>query len=120
MREEEIEDENDVSRETPAIDVARTYAVTGLELGGAGAALEVSPARSARVLRFKVFPGGSIAEERALVAEADISNSFPGVGIWLGGRSPEVNCSRVRLHVDSTLRATHRIFAIAVHIESIA
>lgn len=80
-RDDEAEEEKAGSRGAPAIDVARPYALTGLELGGAGAGLAVSPARSARVFRFKLFPGGSIAVERALVAEADISKSLPGVGM---------------------------------------
>lgn len=88
---EETEEENEVSRATPASEVALTWALTGLELGGAGVGLEGSPARSASVLRFlSLFGGGSIVE-RALVAAADISKSLPGVGIWLGGRNCEAN-----------------------------
>jgi len=79
-RDDETEDENDVSRGTPATPVARTYALTGLELGGTGAALAGSPARSMRVLRLRVLPGGGMAVERVLVADADISHSLLGVG----------------------------------------
>lgn len=78
----------------PAIDVALTWALTGRELGGAGAVLPVgSPARSANVFRLRVFMfcGGGIAIVRAFVAEADISNSLPGDTILLGGRKCEVN-----------------------------
>lgn len=89
----ETEDENGASRETPAIEVALICELTGLELGGAGVGLTGSPARSARVLRLRrLFPGGGMAVERALMAGADISKSFPGVGIWLGGRMPEAYC----------------------------
>jgi len=80
-REEVIEDEKDVSREAPAIDVALTNVLAGLELVGAGPCLAVSPARSAKVFRLSALAGGAIAVERALVAEADISKSFPGVGM---------------------------------------
>jgi hypothetical protein len=80
-RDDRTEDAEDVSRRVPVRAVARTYAFAGLKLGGTGASLACSPARSARVLRFNVLPGGCIAVERALVADADISNSFPGVGI---------------------------------------
>ena len=90
---EETDEENDVSRATPASDVALTWALTGLELGGAGVGLEGSPARSANVLRFRSLFGGGSMVERALVAAADISKSLPGVGIWLGGRSCEANCN---------------------------
>lgn len=78
---EETDEENEVSRATPARDVALTWALTGLELGGAGVGLEVSPARSANVLRFSPLFGGGSMVERALVAAADISKSLPGVGI---------------------------------------
>lgn len=90
---EETEEEKDVSRATPASDVALTWALTSLELGGAGVGLEGSPARSANVLRFRSLFGGGSMVERALVAAADISKSLPGVGIWLGGRSWEANCN---------------------------
>lgn len=90
---EETDEENEVSRATPASDVALTWALTGLELGGAGVGLEGSPARSASVLRFLSLLGGGSMVERALVAAADISKSLPGVGIWLGGRSCEANCN---------------------------
>ena len=43
---EEVEDEKDVCREIPAIDVVLTAVLKGLELGGAGAGLVGSPARS--------------------------------------------------------------------------
>lgn len=78
----------------PAIDVALTWALTGRELGGAGAGLPVgSPARSANVFRLRIFMfgGGGIAIVRAFVAEADISNSLPGDTILLGGRKCEVS-----------------------------
>ena len=78
----------------PAIDVALTWALTGRELGGAGAVLPVgSPARSANVFRLRVFMfcGGGISIVRAFVAEADISKSLLGDTILLGGRKCEVN-----------------------------
>ena len=69
----------------PAIEVAFAAGLTGLVLGGAGAALAGSPARSTRVLRFSVpGGGGSIVGGLALVAEADISPIFLGEGIRLG------------------------------------
>ena len=80
-RDEDTEEENDASRGTPVIDVALTCEFVGFELGGTGAGLAISPARSAKVLRLSVLDGGGIAVERALVAEADISKSLPGVGI---------------------------------------
>jgi len=80
-RDDDTEYEEDISRGAPVIAVARTYAFPGLELGGAGLGLVYSPPRSTRVLRFRALTGGGIAVERALVADADISNSLPGVGI---------------------------------------
>lgn len=80
-REDETEYAKEVSRGVPVIVVARTCVFTGLELGAAGAGLAQSPPRSTRVLRFRALPGGGIAVERALVADTDISNSLPGVGI---------------------------------------
>ena len=91
---EETEEEKEVFREAPAIEVAFTAALTGRELGGAGAGLAASPARSASVLRFKVpVPegGGSMDEDRILLADAEISINFSGDGIRLGWRSCEVN-----------------------------
>ena len=90
-RDEETEDVEYGSRDTPAIDVALTWALTCLELGGAGAGLALSPARSTRVLRFSLFGGGGICVERALVSEADISESLLGDIILLGGRRCEMN-----------------------------
>lgn len=92
---DDIEDEREESRETPAIDVALTLELIRRELGGAGADLPLgSPARSAKVFRLRVFVfcGGGIAVVRAFVADADISNSLPGDTILLGGRKCEVNC----------------------------
>lgn len=80
-RDDVTEDEKDVSRGGPAIEVALTQALTGLEPGGAGAGLAVSPARSTRVFRFSGFVGGGIAVERVLIADADMSESLPGVGM---------------------------------------
>lgn len=81
-----------MSRETPVIDVALTWALTGREPGGAGAGLPVgSPARSANVFRLRAFCGGGIADVRAFVADADISNILHGDGILFGGRKCEVN-----------------------------
>ena len=91
-RDETVEDESEVSRDEPASEVALTKPLTSLELGGAGAGLAVSPALSARVFLLSVFAGGGIVLAREFVAEADISKSFPGVGMLLGGRMPEVNC----------------------------
>ena len=88
---EEIEDEWETSRGAPVSGVDPARELNGRE-GAAGAGLDVSPARSARVLRFNTLPGGGIAIERALVAAADISNSFLGDRILVGGRMPEVNC----------------------------
>ena len=69
----------------PAIEVGLTAALIGLVLGGAGAALAGSPARSTRVLRFSVpGGGGSIDGGLALVAETGISLIFLGEGIRLG------------------------------------
>ena len=83
---EDTEDEKDVFREAPAMEVAFIAALTNRELGGAGAGLAVSPARSASVLRFKVpvAVGGSIPVFLALVADAEISINLPGDGIRLG------------------------------------
>lgn len=92
---EETEEEKEVFRETPAIEVALTAALTGRELGGAGAGLGASPARSASVLRFKVpVPGGggSIDADRTLLTDAETSSNLPGDGIRLGWRNCEVNC----------------------------
>lgn len=92
---EETEEEKEVFREAPAIDVALTAALTGRELGGAGAGLGASPARSTSVLRFKLLVpggGGSIDEDRTLLTDAETSSSLPGDGIRLGWRSCEVNC----------------------------
>lgn len=81
-RKDEIEDANELSRVAPLPDVARNAFDGSLVPGGAGAALPGSPARSTRVLRLRELPGGGIAVERALVSDADISNSLlPGVGI---------------------------------------
>ena len=82
-RKDEMEDANEASRAVPLADVVRKNPFDGsLVPGGAGAALPGSPARSTRVLRLRELPGGGIAVERALVSDADISNSLlPGVGI---------------------------------------
>ena len=72
-REDEMEDEKEVSRGTPAIEVALTEEFTGRQLEGPVSGLAVSPARSAKVLRESPFAGGGIAVKRALVAELDIS-----------------------------------------------
>lgn len=62
-RAEETEEEKDDTRGAPAIEVALTAALTGLELGGAGAGLDVSPPRSVRVFLFRWFGGGGIIDE---------------------------------------------------------
>ena len=82
----------DISQEPPVVETEPTKEFRGREIGGPGAGREVSPARSARVLRFNPLPGGAIAVERALVAAADISKSLLGERIFVGGRRPEVNC----------------------------
>ena len=87
------EEEKDVWRAGPAKEDAFPAPLTGLELGAAGAILARSPTTSTRVLRSKLFGGGAIADERALLADADISKSFPGDGIWLGCRNLEGNYS---------------------------
>lgn len=95
---EETEEEKEAFLETPAIAVALTAALTGRELGGAGAGLGGSPARSASVLRFKVAVpggGGSMDEERTLLADAETSSSLPGEGIRLGWRNCEMNWQKV-------------------------
>lgn len=92
---DDMEDEKEESRATPAIDVALTWGLARRELGAAGAGLPLgSPARSANVFRFRVlvFCGGAIAVVRAFVDEADISDSLPGDKILLGGRKCEGNC----------------------------
>ena len=96
-REDETDDGKDVSQGGPAFDVGFASVFTGRKLGGAGAGLVVSPARSTRVLRFNPLAGGGIAIFRALVAAADISKSFLGERILLGGRMPEVNCALCQL-----------------------
>lgn len=71
---DETDDENEVWREDCAIELGLPAALTGLELGGTGAALPMgSPARSMRVFRFSRPGGGGILEERALFADAVIS-----------------------------------------------
>ena len=89
---EETEDEKEVSRGTPAKDVALMCEFIGREPGGGPAGLVVSPARSINVLRGGPLAGGGMEDKRALVAEADISLSLPGEGILLGGRIWEMNC----------------------------
>ena len=92
---DDSEDDREESRETPVMDVALKWALIGRELGGAGAGLPLgSPARSAKVFRLWVFVfcGGGIAVVRALVAEADISDSLPGDRILLGKGKCEGNC----------------------------
>ena len=67
---------------------------TGRELGGGRVGLTSSPPRSARVLRFNGFEVGGgidVDDERALLAEADISTSLPGEGLRLGCGSCEGN-----------------------------
>ena len=75
----------------PANEVVFTEALTCLEPDAPDIGLAVSPARSTRVLRLTVLAGGGIADERALLAEADISESFPGEAMRLGCRKCEVN-----------------------------
>ncbi len=83
-----VDDEKGFWREAPPMEVA----LTCLELGGAGLGRLGSPPRSVRVFRFNGFDGGgAMDEERALLAEADISISLPGEGILLGGRRCEGN-----------------------------
>ena len=89
---EEVEDEYEVCRENPAIDVALTAALTGLELGGAGVGLKTSPAVSAKVLRLKAPEDGGSMVDLALLTEAVTSTSFSGEGIRLGCGSWETNC----------------------------
>ena len=93
-REDEIEDEKDVSKGALAIEVVLIDAFGKRDSGGPGAGLVVSPARSTRVLRFIPMAGAGTVVFRALVAAADISTSFWGERILLGGRIPEVNCPR--------------------------
>ena len=58
---------------------------------------------------------------RALVAEADISNNFPGVGIWLGGRMPEVNCSdEFSSQFLISIHEPYRVFIVVLHISKTA
>jgi len=90
---EEVEDEYEVCRDNPAIVVAFTAALTGLELGGAGVGLLTSPAVSARVLRFKAPEGGGSMVDRALLAEAVTSTNLSGEGMRLGCRSWDTNCT---------------------------
>ena len=89
---EDTDDDSDVARGTPAIDVAGIYELPGLELKGAPSGFAGSPALSTKVLR-AAFAGGGILCIRALVADADNSCSLPGEGILLGGRMPEANCN---------------------------
>lgn len=91
-RDDETDDEKEVSRRAPAIDVALTCALIGREAGGACEGPIVSPPRSTRVLRFRALDGGGIVVVRALVAAADISKRVPCERMLLGGRRPEVNC----------------------------
>ena len=67
--------------------------VTGLELGGPGAGLEGSPARSVSVFLFKPPGGGGniFAVLLALLADTVISPSLPGEGMRLGCRRCEMN-----------------------------
>ena len=88
----EIEDECETSRRAATFDTDPVRGLREFELGGAGAGLDVSPARSARVFRFNPLTGGAILVWRALVAAADISKSSLGERIFVGGRMPEVNC----------------------------
>ena len=67
--------------------------MAGLELGGPGAGLKGSPARSVSVFLFKPPGGGGniFAVVLALLADAVMSPSFPGEGMRLGCRRCEVN-----------------------------
>ena len=67
------------------MDVAFTAALIGRELGGAGAALAGSPARSTNVFLLR-FPGGggSMVDDLTLLTDAGSSASFPGEGMRLG------------------------------------
>lgn len=92
---DDTEDERGESRATPVIDVTLTWAFGRRELGAAGADLPLgSPARSAKVFRFRVLVscGGGMAVVRAFIDDADISASPARDGIELGGRNCEGNC----------------------------
>ena len=89
---EEVEDEYEVCRSSPAIAVALTAALSGLELGGAGGGLTTSPAVCAKVLRFNAPGAGGNIVGLALLTDIVTSASFSGEGIRLGCGSWETNC----------------------------
>ena len=82
---EDVEEEKEVCRDMPAIDVAFTAALIGLEFGGAGAARAGSPARSTNVFLLR-WPGGggSIVDDLTLLTDGGSSANFPGEGMRLG------------------------------------
>ena len=55
-------------------------------------------------------------EERALLAEAETSASFPGEGIRLGCRKWEVYCSTINLHLNVRVWGAYRILVSEIHI----
>ncbi len=116
---EDVEDECAVSREAPKCDLEPAKVFKGRVIAGAGACREVSPARSARVLRFNPLSGGAIAIERALVAAADNSKSFLGERIFVGGRRPEGNCKVHDQCLGSTpiTKSPYSIFIVLFHVE---
>lgn len=65
--------EEEVCREGPAMKVAFAAALTDRAFECAGLGLHGSPPLSARDMRPSGFAGGCIDDERALLAEADIS-----------------------------------------------
>ena len=65
--------EEEVCREGPAMEVAFAAALTGRAFECAGLGLYSSPPLCARDMRSSGFAGGPIDDERALLAEADIS-----------------------------------------------
>ena len=81
----ETDDGTAVCREAPAMEVALIPALTSLELGGAGAGLGGSPARSTSVLRLRFPGGGGIrVDDLALLSDDESSTSLGGDGIRLG------------------------------------
>ena len=68
---DDVEDEDDACREKVALGCSFPAALAGLELGATGAGLPIDSLAGG--FRFPRFCGGGMTDERALLADADIS-----------------------------------------------